>query len=109
MPTNEDRCSSLNRKHTLRSTSSTGFQIHRSPSIYSPVVVQKQINEREESPLPIVENPLFQQPPPNKPPRTFEHETRYGHLPTNIDQKVPSSTSSSSTTSDSPTFDLGKF
>ncbi|CAF1456154.1 unnamed protein product, partial [Adineta ricciae] len=104
---NEDRCSSLNRKHTLRSTGSTGFQIQRSPSIYSPVLVQKQINDREESPLPVVENPLFQQVPPNKPPRTFEHETRYGHLSTTIDQKVPSSASSSSTTSDSPTFDLG--
>ncbi|UJR22631.1 hypothetical protein I4U23_025672 [Adineta vaga] len=100
----EELCSSLNRKHTLRSTSSTGFQVPRNSSIYSPVSVQKQVSEREESPLPVVDNPLFQQLAPNKPPRTFEHETRYGHLSTTLDQKVPSSSTSES---DSPTFDLG--
>ncbi len=68
------------------------------------MIVKKQVHEREESPLPIVENPLFQQSPPRKPPRTFEHDHRYDSK--TIDQKVPSSSSSAS---DSPTFDLGKF
>ena len=90
---------SLRRKHPLSSTNSTGFQVQHGSSIYKPVVVQKQVIDREESPLPIVDNPLFQQKPPRKPPRTFQHENRY-------DQKVPSSSSSAS---DSPTFDLGKF
>ncbi len=75
------------------------FTNQQRSSILSPIVVQKQINQREESPLPIVENPIFQPPPPQKPPRTFEQEHRY-------DQKVPSSSSSSS---HSPIFDLGKF
>jgi hypothetical protein len=84
----------LRRKHS-------GVQIPQRSSAFSPIVVQKQISQREESPLPIVENPLFKQspPPPRKPPRTFQHENRY-------DQKVPSSSSSSS---HSPTFDLGNF
>ncbi|CAF1302318.1 unnamed protein product [Adineta steineri] len=101
-----EKCLSLRRKHTLRSTSSTGFQIQQGgSSTPSPVVVKKQTNEREDSPLPIVENPLFQQhSPPRKPPRTFQHENRYDYLSQTIDQKVPSSSSSSS---DSPTFDLG--
>ena len=97
--------SAANRKQTLRSTSSTGFQVQQRSSLYSPIVVQKQAYEREESPLPVVQNPLFQQSPPNKPPRTFEHENRYDYLSKAIDQKVPSSSSSAS---DSPTFDLGK-
>ncbi|CAF4792141.1 unnamed protein product [Rotaria sp. Silwood1] len=92
---------SLRRKHKLNST---GFQIQQRLSINSPIVVQKLTNEREESPLPIVENPLFQQLPPRKPPRTFEHENRLNYISKTIDQNVPSSSSS---TSDSPTFDLG--
>ncbi|CAF4413877.1 unnamed protein product, partial [Rotaria sp. Silwood2] len=95
---------SLRRNHKLNSTNSTGFQIQQRLSIHSPIVIQKSINEREESPLPIAENPLFKKLPPRKPPRTFEHENRYNHLPKTIDQKVPSLSSS---TSDSPTFDLG--
>ena len=61
---------------------------------FSPIVIQKSIEQREQNPLPVVENPLFK--PPQKPPRTF-------------DQKAPSSSSSSSSSSHSPTFDLGKF
>jgi hypothetical protein len=97
---------SLRKKHLLSSTSSTGFQTYQGSSMYKPVVVQKQINDREPSPLPIVENPLFQQSPPRKPPRTFQHENRYDYSSKTIHQTVPSSSSS---TSDSPTFDLGKF
>jgi len=112
-PSISSTSSSLSSKFIVQTTSfpdnnrkkhSINFQSpHRSSSIYSPVVVQKQLNKREESPLPIVENPLFQQlspSPPQKPPRTFQHENRY-------DQKVPSSSSSS--TNSSPIFDLGKF
>lgn len=65
---------------------------------FSPIVIQKSIETREQSPLPVVENPLFK--PPQKPPRTF-------------DQKAPSSASSSSSSSSSsshsPIFDLGKL
>ena len=98
--------SSLSRQHTTSSTGSTGFLTQQRSSAYKPVVVQKQLNDREESPLSIVDNPLFQQFPPRKPPRTFQHENRYDYSSKTIDQKVPSSSSSAS---DSPTFDLGKF
>ena len=69
-------------------------------AVFTPIIVQKQTsNQREQSPLPVVENPLFQQSTfssaPQKPPRTFQH-----------DQKVIS-TSSSSSASHSPTFDIG--
>jgi len=112
-PSVSSTSSSLSSKYIVQTTSfpdnnnrkkhSLGFQNPHRSSIYSPVVVQKQLNKREESPLPIVENPLFQQlspSPPQKPPRTFQHENLY-------DQKVPSS--SSSTTNSSPIFDLGKL
>jgi hypothetical protein len=96
------------RKYPLSSTSSAGFQIQQQQrsAVYTPILVQKPANEREESPLPTIENPLFHYSPPRKPPRTFEHENRYDHLSKIVDQKVPSSSSSAS---DSPTFDLGKF
>ncbi|CAF1496114.1 unnamed protein product, partial [Rotaria sordida] len=93
---------SLKRKHKF---DSIGFQIQQQSPIHTPIVVQKSINQREQSPLPIVENPLFQQLPPRKPPRTFEHENSNNYISKTIDQKLPSSSSSS--TSDSPTFDLG--
>jgi hypothetical protein len=57
---------------------------------------QKPINDQEESPLPIAENPIYAPLPPKKPPRTFEDNH----------QKVPSSSSSNS---NSPTFDLGMY
>lgn len=97
-PSISSTSSSLSSKFVVQTTSFPDyekkiFKIPQRSSTYSPIVVQKQLNSREESPLPIVENPLFQQSsPPQKPPRTFQHE----------DQKVPSSTSSS------PIFDLGK-
>jgi len=69
---------------------------------FPPITEQKSINEREESPLPIVENPIYSQLPPKKPPRTFEHKNDRITKPT--DQKVPSSSSSNS---NSPTLDLG--
>ncbi|CAF4342555.1 unnamed protein product, partial [Rotaria magnacalcarata] len=75
----------------------------------TPIVVQKSNNDREENPLPTVENPLFHQLPPRKPPRTFQQEQRFNYASKIIDQKVPSSSSSSSSTRDSPTFDLGNF
>jgi hypothetical protein len=115
-PSISSTSSSLSSKFIVQTTSfpddnnrkkhSISFQSPHRSSIYSPVVVQKQLNKREESPLPIVENPLFQKlspspPPPQKPPRTFQHENLY-------DQKVPSS-SSSTTTNSSPIFDLGKL
>jgi hypothetical protein len=99
--------SSLSSKYIVQTTSfpdnDKQFDLKRKhipqrSSISTPIVVQKQYHKREESPLPIVENPLFKQIPPQKPPRTFQH-----------DQKVPSSSSSSSSTNPSPTFDLGKL
>jgi hypothetical protein len=103
---------SRTRNSPLRSTNSTGFQIMnlnteqqqtQSPT-FSPIHEQKQINAREDSPLPIAENPIFDKLPPKKPPRTFHHENRYDHVTKTNDQKVPSSSSSNNT---SPTFDLG--
>ena len=95
------------RKQILTSSNPVSFPIQRQLSIHSPVVAQQQNNQRDESPLPIVENPLFQQIPPRKPPRTFEYENRYDHLPEINSRKVASSSSSS--TRDSPMLDLGKF
>jgi hypothetical protein len=88
------------RRYPLTSTSSTGFQVltsnNETPrSSFTPMDEQKPINDREESPLPVVETPVYPPLPPKKPPRTFEAEH----------QKVPSS--SSSNNSNSPTFDLG--
>lgn len=106
---NNDRVEtfSLRRQNKLGSTSSIGFQTQQQRvSVLTPVVVQKTTNEREESPLPMVENPLFQQVPPRKPPRTFQHENQSNYPSETLDQKIPSSSSS---TSDSPTFDLGKI
>ncbi|CAF1610386.1 unnamed protein product [Rotaria magnacalcarata] len=98
---------SLRRKQKLDSTSSTGFPTQQRLSANTPIVVQKSNNDREENPLPTVENPLFHQLPPRKPPRTFQQEQRFNYASKIIDQKVPSSSSSSSSTRDSPTFDLG--
>lgn len=111
---NDKKTQSMDRRETLSlrrqkldSTSSTGFQTQQRLCVTTPIVVQKLHNEREQSPLPVVENPLFHQLPPRKPPRTFQHESHRNSPSRVIDQKVPSS--SSSTTSDSPTFDLGNF
>jgi hypothetical protein len=71
---------------------------------FSPILEQKQSNQREQSPLPTVENAIFDKLPPKKPPRTFQHESRYDQLKKRNDQKVPSSSSSNN---NSPTFDLG--
>jgi hypothetical protein len=99
-----------NRKYPLTSTNSTGFQVINlnneqvQMTNFTPIIEQKQINEREESPLPVVENPIYNQMPPKKPPRTFEQENKDDCITKTIDQKVPSSSSSNS---NSPTFDLG--
>jgi len=97
------------RKYPLTSTISTGFQVNNDQQqsqmkIFTPIIEQKQINEREESPLPVVENPIYNQLPPKKPPRTFEHESTDDSITKSNDQKVPSSSSSNS---NSPTFDIG--
>ena len=94
------------RKYPLTSTSSTGFQVMdltNPPEISSSTTRtgEKQRSTREESPMPMVENPIYGPLPPKKPPRTFEDERTVKQ----IDQKVPSSSSSST---NSPTFDLGK-
>jgi hypothetical protein len=99
-----------NRKYPLSSTSSTGFQVsnfNNEPtqlSTFTPIPEQKSIHEREESPLPFVDNSLVRQLPPKKPPRTFEQENKYNRLSKANHQIVPSSSSS---ISNSPTYDLG--
>lgn len=91
------------RKYPIVSTSSTGFQMNEQEEeelqlkTFTPILDKKLSNERQESPLPMVENPIYAQLPPKKPPRTFQHEKKN-------DQKVPSSSSSNS---NSPTFDIG--
>ena len=87
------------RRYPLTSTSSTGFQVlipnNELPrNSFTTPDEQKPINDREESPLPVVETPNNSSLPPKKPPRTFEDDH----------QKVPLSLSSNS---NSPTFDLG--
>jgi hypothetical protein len=71
---------------------------------FSPIVEQEQGNEREESPLPSAKTPLVTHLPPRKPPRTFENEHKYSRVTKTKDQKVPST---SSTNTNSPTFDPG--
>lgn len=95
------------RKYPLTSTNSTGFQVQdstdRPPINTFPVTTErKSMNEREENSLSAMESPHYSPLPPKKPPRTFQAE----HSIKTADQKVPSSTSSNSS---SPTFDLGKF
>jgi len=113
-----DRSETINplnksRKYPLTSTSSTGFQVMNLPNqqqqqqksiTFSPIVEQEQGNEREESPLPLATTPLVKHLPPRKPPRTFENEHKYTRVTKTNDQKVPSSSSSNS---NSPTFDPG--
>lgn len=95
------------RRYPLTSTGSTGFQMNEQLELknFTPIFQPKQINEREESPLPIVENAIYNHLPPKKPPRTFENENKKQQKTKINDQKVPSSSSSNS--SNSPTFDLG--
>jgi len=83
----------------LTSTTSTGFQVlnlstETQINSFPAISERKQMNDRAESPFSVVENPVYGPLPPKKPPRTFEDEH----------QKVPSSSSSNS---NSPTFDLG--
>ncbi len=97
------------RKYPLASTTSTGFQVvnfnNELPvTSFTPIIEQKPINEREESSLPVVENPIYNQLPPKKPPRTFKQEGKDDPIIKATDQKIPSSSSSNS---NSPIFDIG--
>ena len=83
------------RKYPFGSTSSTGFQV--TPVQRSTILVQKQVPEADE--------PSALSAGPRKPPRTFEHDLGYHSFSKSIEAK----TSSSSSNSESPTFDLGEF
>lgn len=103
-----DASNSYQKLHEASSSASIGFQLVQAPPEHMRNSTFIPIKElvREESPLPIAENPLFQPMAPKKPPRTFEQENRYDLLSKAIDQEVPSSCSSQIS---SPTNDLGEF
>lgn len=91
------------RRYPLQSMNSTGFQVQNlvdRPPIHTFTAIspEKVTNEHES----VAKSSRYSPLPPKKPPRTFEAEQQVKI----IDQKVPSSTSSNSS---SPTFDLGKF
>jgi hypothetical protein len=104
------------RKYPLTATSSTGFQVlhpnntsqQQQPlksTAFTPILEQGSFGQREESPLNTVKEPVFDQLPPKKPPRTFKNEHRHDRTTPANDQKVPSSSSSSN--SSSPSYDYG--
>ncbi|UJR26441.1 hypothetical protein I4U23_007771 [Adineta vaga] len=101
------------RKYPLISTNSTGFAVMQmnneqqqlKTAVFDPIIEHKQMDQREESPISVPNDPVFDRLPPKKPPRIFRNENKTARkLPTN-DQKVP--TLSSSSDSNSPSFDLG--
>ena len=72
----------------LSPMTSTGFQVLTMTKDDEFSLMER---HREESPLPIAENPIFQpSPPPKKPPRTFEQENLVDHRSTTIDENIPS-------------------
>lgn len=87
-------------KYPLTPRTSTGFQVSNINQLQSSINGQKAIEEHEDIPVSMVENPLYDKLPPKKPPRTFQHKVQRQRA----DQKVPSSSSSNS---NSPTLDLG--
>ena len=93
--------------HHLTPTVSTGFQVPPFTPEETPSKNFVPIYEanREESPLPVAENPIYRPLPPKKPPRTFEQENKSSLLMKAKDEQVPSPQSSKTS---SPTTDLGK-
>ena len=69
----------LRRKYPL---GSTGFAIAQRSSTFSPIVVQKVVRDYDDH----VELPSSA---PRKPPRTFEHESRYATISRSTDEKAP--------------------
>lgn len=97
----------LQRPVPLTPMASTGFQVltmtNDDDSFTTPSPVTEQ--SREQSPLPIANNPIYQPMPPKKPPRTFQQEISHDRRSTFIDQTVPAS---STTAEHSPNSDLGR-